>query len=113
MENENLINSLLPYIGYHKSNNKYSAYIPYICLNSHIQSIAGNTYLISEFLNLSTDRSDYSPTYTYCLTDNKFEIGIEGQDLDIIYKSIKDIQIKLKNNSCIINDNFEKLDIIK
>jgi hypothetical protein len=107
------LNNLLPYISYHKLNNKYSAYIPYISLNTNIQNIAGNTYLISEFLKLSTDRLDYSPSYTYCLTNTKFEIGIEGNDLDQIYKSIKDIQLRLKNNNCIVYDNFETLEIIK
>ena len=97
---------LLPYIIYHTSSKNYSAYVPYKTINENIQEIANNTYLISDYLNLVTNRSDYSPSYTYRFNNVKFEIGLVGNDLNKIYESIKNIQEKAKNILKILLRNF-------
>ena len=102
---------LLPYIIHHKLKNKYTAYIPYKSTNTKINEIGSNTYLISEFLDLSTERVDYSPSYSYSYDKFIHEIGIAGSELDKIYSSIKNIQAKLKIFNCEINENLEKITI--
>ena len=106
-----MTDNLLPYIYYNELKNSYRAYIPYLSSNINIQNIAYNTYLICELLDLPKNNENYSPSYTYCYNDIKFEIGIEGNNLDKIYEAIKIIQLKLKNHNCIINDNFTTLEI--
>jgi len=107
------LNDLLPYIYYCELKNIYTAYVPYLSFDINIQNIAYSTYLICKLLDLSNNNEDYTPSYTYCYNDTKFEIGIKGNNLDKIYESIKIIQLKLKNHNCIINDNLSTLEIRK
>lgn len=109
MENKSM--KLLPYINYCPSTNNYVAYIPYKTLNDEIHEIGFNTYLISKYLNLPTDRENYNPSYTYCYDEFNYEIGICGTDLDKIYEAIRGIQLKLKNKNCEIDDNLSKIEI--
>ena len=68
-------------------------------------------YDISGYLDLPTDKSPYSPSYTYIYSDTIFEIGIIGDDLDTIYKTIKNIQQKLIKKNCKVDTNLEKITI--
>ena len=65
-----------------------------------------NAYNISSYLGLPTDRSSYSPSYTYQYNDTIFEIGIIGYDLDKIYKTIESIEKK-----CKVDTNLKKIKI--
>jgi len=102
--------NLLPSIQYQISTQKYSAYIPWMTNDNNIHRIGDMVYLISNYLGLKTDGSEYNPSYTYYYhTYNIFEIGIEGRELSKIMDSIKNIQEKLREHCCEFN---EKLDLI-
>lgn len=107
-----VLDDLLPYIIFHVGKKEYTAYICYKTFDPKIINIAHSTYLISELLNLPTDQSDYNPSYTYAFySNNKFEIGIIGKNLDKIYESIKIIQTQLKKANCQVNENLKNIQV--
>ena len=101
--------SLLPYIIYHEKSKEYTAYIKYKTINKDIMEHAVGAYNIAEVLGLPTDRSKYSPSYTYAYDDTTYEIGIIGDELKKIFESIKNIQTKLVSKNCIVDDNLDKI----
>ena len=111
MDNINNEITLLPYIIYHLLKNEYTAYIPYKISNTNMIEHCINVYNISSYCGLSTDRSSYSPSYTYQYDDTTFEIGIIGYDLDKIYKTIKSIQKILIEKKCKVDTNLKKIKI--
>ena len=118
-ETVQLPTSLLPYIIYHFSKNEYTAYIPYkIPPNNPIMfdHCLGSISEISNYFGLSTDRTLYSPSYTYMYEKPPnnpiiFEIGILGRNLNKIYKTIESIQSKLIEKNCEVNTNLKKINI--
>ena len=111
MDNINDEITLLPYITHNSLKNEYAVYIPYKILDTKMIEHCTGVYNISSFLGLSTDRSLYSPSYTYQYNDTIFEIGIIGYDLDKIYKTIEIIQTILIEKKCEVDTNLKKIKI--
>jgi hypothetical protein len=104
-------NDLLPSISYNAKTTIYCYYIPYVTHDSKIQSIANNTYLMSQFLGLPVDRKHDSPSYTYSCSEIKHEIGFTGLNIETIYENIRNVQTTLKTNHCMVNDDLAKIEI--
>jgi hypothetical protein len=103
--------TLLPYITHNSLKNEYAVYIPYKISDINLIEHCTGVYNISSFLGLSTDRSSYSPSYTYQYNDTTFEIGIIGYDLNKIYKTIESIQTILIEKKCEVDTNLKKIKI--
>jgi thymidylate synthase len=104
---------LLPRIIWHSNSNQYTAYIPYeISFDVSIEN-CNNTYSIACFLGLPTNRSNYSPSYSYQYNDKTFEVGIAGTKIDRIYDAIRQIQEQLIKKNCKVDVNLEKIMVQK
>ena len=111
MDNINDEITLLPYITHNLLKNEYGVYIPYKISDTNMIEHCINIYNISSYLGLPTDRSSYSPSYTYQYNDTIFEIGIIGYDLDKIYKTIESIQKILIEKKCKVDTDLKKIKI--
>ena len=93
---------------------------PYKTFDDQIIEVAGNTWQITQFLELDSEQTDienqldyYIPSYTYQYDVNTFEIGIAGDNLEMVFETIKLIQKKLLVHNCLIDENLEKIDIME
>lgn len=103
--------TLLPNITHNIIKNIYGAYIPYEISDTNMIEHCDGSDQISRYLGLRTDKSPYSPSYTYQYNDTIFEIGFFGYDLNKIYKTIESIQKILIEKKCKVDTDLKKIKI--